>query len=106
MTITDANFNEVINGGKPVVIDFWASWCGPCRIMEPMFEELAKTHGDRITFGKLNIDENQKTVEYYQIMSMPTFMLFQHGEPIDNVVGANLLGLQRLVNKVAITAKT
>jgi thioredoxin 1 len=87
--VTDATFDaEVLNAGRPVVVDFWAPWCGPCRAIAPIMQELASTHGERVGFVKLNIDENPVTASAYGVLSIPTVILFADGEPKETVVGA------------------
>jgi thioredoxin 1 len=79
--ISDATFEqEVLNSSKPVIIDFWAEWCGPCRALGPIFNEVAQTHHDKVVFGKINIDENQQTPAKYGVMSIPTLILFKNGQ--------------------------
>ena len=87
--ITDATFaQQVLSSSKPVLVDFWAAWCGPCRMMSPMIEQIAEAHADRISVGKVNIDENPQTAEACQVMSVPTISIFVDGRAIKRIVGA------------------
>jgi thioredoxin 1 len=87
--VTDDNFeSEVLKSDVPTVVDFWAPWCGPCRIFSPTVEEVEKELGSKVKFCKLNTDENQKTAGKYNIMSIPTAMLFVGGKPKATSVGA------------------
>ncbi|MCX8171106.1 MAG: thioredoxin [Candidatus Bathyarchaeota archaeon] len=86
--VTDLNFSEVIKGNRLVVIDFWASWCAPCRMMAPIIDELAKEYSGKILFGKLNVDENTRKPAEYGVMSIPTFLVFRDGVLVDRFVGA------------------
>jgi thioredoxin 1 len=85
--VTDANFQETIRGDKPVLVDFWATWCGPCKMMAPVLEELSEEHGDKLEVVKLDVDENPETTAQFGIMSIPTMILFVNGEPVKQIVG-------------------
>lgn len=102
MTLTDANFAEIINGPTPVLVDFWAPWCGPCRMVAPTVEQLARDFQGRAVVGKLNVDENPRTAQQYQIMGIPALYIFKRGQVVDQMVGvqpANVLQ-QRLARQV------
>src|SRR5437868_14114896 len=87
--VTDVNFQaEVIESDVPVLIDFWAPWCGPCRMVAPVVEEIAKEKGEQLKVLKMNIDENQNTAVQLNIMSIPTLMVFRNGEVDKTVIGA------------------
>lgn len=85
---TDSNVKEAIASGKPVVVDFWAEWCGPCRMVGPIVEELAEEYADKVTIGKLNVDENTEAPSEYGIRSIPTILFFKDGKVVDTHVGA------------------
>jgi thioredoxin 1 len=86
---TDANWeDEVLAPDQPVVVDFWAPWCGPCRVVDPIIEDLAAQHAGRVKFMKLNVDDNPATATRYNVLSIPTVILFERGEPQDTVIGA------------------
>ena len=89
ITLTDANFDAtVLNSDLPVLVDFWAPWCGPCHIIAPTVEALAKEFSGRLLVGKLNVDENPRTASRYGIMSIPTLLVFKNGRVVDQIVGA------------------
>ena len=83
----DGNIKEIINSGKPVVIDFWAEWCGPCRMVGPVVEELAKEYDGKVTIGKMDVDENVETPEIYGIRNIPTILFFKDGKLVDKQIG-------------------
>jgi len=85
---TDDNVKSVIESGKPVVIDFWAEWCGPCRMVSPLVEELAEEFDGKVEIGKLNVDENVDTPNEYGIRNIPTILFFKDGKLVDKQVGA------------------
>ena len=86
---TDQTFSELIAGDKPVLVDFWAEWCGPCRMIAPFLEEIASQYADKITIAKLNVDENPQTALQYEVMSIPTMIVFRSGLPTaTRMVGA------------------
>ena len=86
--VTDATFNETVQNHPLVVIDCWAAWCGPCRMIAPIIEELARKYAGRVVFGKLDVDKNRAVTMQYQIMSIPTLMVFSHGKLVDRIMGA------------------
>ena len=86
VTFTDATFDQEIKEGYTLV-DFWAPWCGPCRMVSPIIEQLADDYGETVKVGKLNVDENQQTAMSYRVMSIPTVILFKNGEVVQRFVG-------------------
>ena len=85
--VTNTNFQELIEGGKPVMIDFWATWCGPCRILSPTVDEIADEYADRITVAKCNVDDADEIAMQFRIMSIPTLIFIKDGQVVDKRVG-------------------
>jgi len=88
LEFTDENIKEFINSGKPVIIDFWAEWCGPCRMVGPVVEELAKEYDGKVIVGKMDVDNNVDTPNEYGIRNIPTILFFKDGQLVDKQVGA------------------
>ncbi len=87
-TVTDSNFEDILASGKPVMVDFWAPWCGPCRMLSPIVEELAGEFEGRVVIAKCNVDEAQEIPVKFGIRNIPTLLFFKNGELVDKVVGA------------------
>lgn len=97
---TDGNFEEeVLKSDKPVLVDFWAVWCAPCRMIAPVIDEIADTYGAKVKVGKVNVDDNSKTPNQYGIRSIPTVMLFKDGKVVESVIGANPTEIKRIVEQ-------
>ncbi len=87
-TITDDNFQNIVEENQLLVVDFWAPWCGPCRMVGPLIEQLASEYAGKVAFGKLNVDENTVIASSFGVQSIPTLMVFKKGEPVETIVGA------------------
>ena len=88
LEVTDANFEELVNAGKPMVLDFWAEWCGPCRMVSPIIDELATEYEGKVTIGKMDVDNNNDVVAHFGIRNIPTVLFFKDGKLVDKQVGA------------------
>ena len=89
LTVSDATFEEtVVASSTPVIVDFWAEWCGPCKMIAPALEEIATEHEGKLTVAKLNVDDNPDTARRFDVMSIPTLLVFQDGQPVKRLVGA------------------
>ena len=98
--VTDANFADEVEGSStPVLVDFWAEWCGPCRMMNPILEAFESKHGEQVRVAKLNVDESPQTAGRFQVLSIPTMLVFQDGQPVKQMVGA--MSAQRLEEALA-----
>jgi thioredoxin 1 len=102
MELSDENFEEeVLKESKPVLVDFWAVWCAPCRMIAPVIDEIAETYSGKVKVGKVNVDDNSKIPNQYGIRSIPTVMLFKNGQVADQVIGANAAEIKKIVEKNA-----
>ena len=98
--LDDATFDEHVKASEvPVLVDFWAEWCGPCKVIAPILEEIAEEQGDKISIAKLNVDDSLDVTRRYDVMSIPTLILFKDGEPVVRVVGAR--GKAQLLQEMA-----
>lgn len=88
LKITDENFEGLLNDGKPLVLDFWAEWCGPCRLVSPIIDELSEEYEGRVNIGKMNVDENDDVISQFGIRNIPTILFFKNGQLVDKIVGA------------------
>jgi thioredoxin 1 len=98
--LSDKNFDDIISYDKPILIDFWATWCGPCQFMLPIFDKLSKKYKDKVIFARLNVDDNQAVAMRYDVYAIPTFVVFVDGNAADRAVGAvGEKGLENLLQK-------
>jgi thioredoxin 1 len=98
--VTDQSFTSEVEKEGLVLVDFWAPWCGPCKMIAPILDELDQTAGDKVTIVKSNVDENPETASKFGVMSIPTLILFKNGQPVDKIVGLKPLdALQNLINR-------
>ena len=94
-------FDKLIAGETPVLVDFWATWCGPCRMIAPIVEEIANQYADKVVVAKVDVDEMGELAQRYRIMNIPTLLLFQKGEVVDKAIGARpKVALEQMLNKV------
>jgi len=99
--LTEATFDEIVNSASaPVVVDFWAEWCGPCKMIAPILEEIATEQGDSVKITKLNVDENPSIAQRYGVMSIPTLLVFRDGEVDKRIVGAK--GKMQLIEDIGL----
>lgn len=100
ITVSDSNFDSIVSNSSFTIVDFWAEWCAPCKVMHPVMEKLASKYSGTITFAKLNVDQNQEIASKYGVLSIPTFIIFKDGQLVDKVVGAvGEQGLERAISK-------
>ena len=98
---SEETFDKLINGEVPVLVDFWATWCGPCRMIAPILQEIADQYGDKVIVGKVDVDEQGELAQRYRVMNIPTLMLFKQGQLVDKAIGARpKAALEQMLNKV------
>lgn len=98
--LSERNFDDIVASDKPTLVDFWATWCGPCQFMLPVFDKLAKKFGEKVTFGRLNVDDNQAVAMRFDVYAIPTFIIFRDGKVIEKAIGAvGEKGLENLLEK-------
>ena len=103
VSIDDSNFDQtVLQSAKPVLMDFWATWCKPCLMVAPILDELAEEYDGRINFVKMDVDQNPKTAAKYSIMSIPTLLIFKNGEPVSHIVGVRPKGELKEILEAAL----
>ena len=99
--LSEENFEKSINENKPILVDFWATWCGPCKFMLPVFDKLAKKYSEKINFARLNVDDYQSIAVKYDVYAIPTFIIFFKGETVERAVGAvGEKGLENILEKI------
>jgi len=104
--LTDANFDSIINSEKPVLVDFWAEWCAPCRMLAPTVAAVAEQYGESAGVVKLNVDDNPSTAQRYGIKGIPTLIVFREGKEVERVVGATSReSISRMIEKYVVVAK-
>ena len=98
LNIKDDNFEAIVAEGKPVLLDFWATWCGPCQMLAPVLEQLDGELEGKVSIKKLNVDENPKTSAAYDVMSIPTMVLFKDGKAVETIIG--FMGKEQIKNRI------